>query len=166
MRKVKNGLILAMKGLLFIYLPIILSIYFIYKIIFKIDMGFAWDRILIYSFVLAISSILSYSENTKEEDVQDFKSLKNSITKGKWEIAEESENRLVVKPKFDFPFRLLINDKVEINYAKQKAIIKGPEYYLKRLVKDINETSKAWLRRTGTSILLLLFILLIFMPLL
>lgn len=50
MKKFKDGLILTMKGILFIYLPIIICTYFFYEVIFKIDLGFEWDRILILLF--------------------------------------------------------------------------------------------------------------------
>lgn len=166
MKRFKDGLILSVKGILFIYLPIILSIFFIYKIIFKSDMDFFWERILIFAFPIIFSTVLNYSENKIEEDVQNFNSLKNSITKDKWEIVEESENRLIVKPKFNFPLRLLIDDKVQIDYSEENATIKGPWYYINRMVKDINGSSNVWGRRIINLISLILLMVLISIPIL
>ncbi|MBK5242043.1 hypothetical protein [Clostridium sp.] len=134
MSKKQNLLSLAIKGVLYIYLPVILLLYIIYEVIFKIDMIFSWNIIIIYAVMIGILTARKYAQKTIEQDVEDFSSMKSSIIKGRWEIIEQNENRLIVKPTFDFPLRLLIDDNVEIDYSEKKAIIKGPWYYANIIV--------------------------------
>ena len=147
MRKRQNILILALKGIIYIYLPIILILFIIYRVILGIDMNLSWDRIIVYAIIIDIWIIRNYIHKSIEQDVKDLSSMKISIMKGRWEITKQGENSLLVKPKFDFPFRLFINNIVQINYSEQRAIIEGPWYYVSNLEKDIKSKSSIWIRR-------------------
>lgn len=83
MSKKQNFLYLAIKGVLFIYLPFILLLYIIYEVIFKIDMIFSWNIIIIYAVMVGILTARNYAQKTIEQDVEDFSSLKSSIIKGR-----------------------------------------------------------------------------------
>lgn len=138
MKKSKKNLILAIKGILSIYIPVIFLLLIIYQLILKKDMFFYWNGMIFHFFLVGLWTIRIYSEETIEKDIEDFNSVISLIKEGKWEIIEQDENKLIVKPQFDFIFRKLINDNVEINYSEQKATIKGPWYYANNMVKDIS----------------------------
>lgn len=161
MSKNQNLFALAIKGVLCIYLPVVLLLYIIYKVILNRAAIFDWERILIYVGIIAVWTIRNYIRRAIEQDIKDFSSLKSSIIKGGWDIIEQNENSLIVKPKFDFPFRLLINDKVQIDYARQKAIIEGPWYYVNNLAKDITGRSSIWTKRTTNIVAFILIIALV-----
>src|SRR5690606_18967529 len=102
-----------------------------------------------------------------EQDVEDFNSLKSSIIKGRWEIIEQNENRLIIKPKFDFPFRILFDGKVQIDYSDKKAIIKGPWNYANNIIKDINgKRSNIWAKRIASIVAFVLIIAMLSIPVL
>lgn len=161
MSKIKNLLALAIKGVLIIYLPVVLLLYIFYEVILKRDMIFSWIQILIYAVIIGISTARNYDKKTIEQDVEDFNSVKGSIIKGRWEIIEQNENRLIVRPKFDFPLRLLINSKVQIDYSEQKAIIEGPLNYANTIVNEINGKNSIRTRRITNIILIVLIIVLV-----
>ena len=167
MSKKQNFLTLAIKGVLFLYLPVIMLLYIIYEVIFKIDMIFPWYIIIIYAVMVGILTARNYAQKTIEQDVEDFSSVKSSIIKGRWKIIEQNENRLIVKPTFDFPQRLLIDDKVQIDYSDKKAIIIGPWYYANNIVKDINgRSSSIWKKRIASIVAFVLIIAMLSIPVL
>lgn len=161
MNKNKKLLALAIKGIFYIYLPVIVLLYIAYEIVLKRDMVFLWDRpfsYVVYVLIVGFWIVKDYEQKMIEQDAKDFSSLKSSIIEGKWEIIEQNENRLIIKPKFDFPFRLLIDDKVGIDWSEQKSIIKGPRYYVDNIVKDINGKPSIWRKKvTNITALIIIF---------
>lgn len=130
MKKRQNLLVLALKGIAYIYLPVILLLFVIYKVILGRDINLAFDRIIIYIVIVGMWSIRNYINKIVELDIKDFTSMKDSIIKGRWEITKQDTNSLLVKPKFDFPFRLFIDNTVKVDYSNQRASIEGPSFYV------------------------------------
>lgn len=166
MDKVQKTLVLAIKGVLCFYLPVILLLYIIYVVIFKIDMNFISYQTIVLGLASAISIASGYSQKTKEQDVESFTSLKNSIIEGPWDIIEEDENILMIEAKFDFPFRLLINNTVKVEYLDENIIIEGPGTYVDRLKKDIEGKTNILAKRITGIILYVLIIGLLSLPIL
>ena len=164
MKKITNNLVLAIKGIVYIYVPVIFLLFIIYEIILKRPMIFYSNRMLIFVFIVGIWSIRTYTQKTIEQDVKDFESLKNSIDEGRWEIVQQDDNSLIVKPRFDFPFSLLIHDKVQIDYSDKKAIISGPWYYAHNLVRDIDGRPSFWTRKAAKIIAFVIVIILVSIP--
>ncbi|NMA49227.1 MAG: DUF5050 domain-containing protein, partial [Tissierellia bacterium] len=106
----------------------------------------------------------SYTQKTIEQDVKDFESLKSSIDERRWEIVEQGENSLIVNPRFDFPFSLLIDDKVQIDYSDQKAIVSGPWYYAHNMVRDIDGRPSFWTKKAAKIVGLIIIIILLSIP--
>lgn len=164
MNKNKQLAALAAKGIIYIYLPAIGLLYIIYEVVLKKDMIFPWKTFFIYASLAAISTIRNYGQTKIEKEVKDFKSLKSSIIEGKWKIIQESENTLIVDPKFDFPFKFWINNKVEIDYSEKKAVITGPLYYVNNIVKDINGQPSTWGKKVTNIVALIIVLALVSIP--
>ena len=144
MNKFKDNLLLAIKGALFIYMPLVLVLFIFYNVILKTEIEFSLSKILFYSFIIGIGTISNYAHIKTEEKFLDISSLKNAIKNKSWETIEQKENSLIVKPKFDFPFRLVIDNKVEIKTSSDKIIVEGPSYYVKNMIRDINKRPSFW----------------------
>lgn len=166
MSKIQKNLNLAVKGILCFYLPVIVLIYIIYEVIFKIDMLLYWDTILMVGILVGLLTVRIYSRKRIEQDAEDFNSLNDSINEDRWEIIEQNENTLILKPRFDFPFRLLIDNTVKVDYAVQTANIEGPWNYAYKLKKDIGGKSNIWLNRTISIIGFVVIIFLVSVPIL
>ncbi|NMA49542.1 MAG: DUF5050 domain-containing protein, partial [Tissierellia bacterium] len=164
MKKYLDNLLLAIKGIVYIYVPVIFLLFIIYELILKRPMIFYSNRMLIFVFIVGIWTIRNYTQRTLEQDVEDFSSLKNSIDEGRWEIVEQDDNSLIVKPRFDFPFSLLIHDKVQIDYSDKKAIISGPWYYAHNLLRDIDGRPSFWTRKAAKIIAFVIVIILVSIP--
>lgn len=168
MKKAKNYLSLIIKGLLYIYVPVISLLFIINAFFLKINLANSIYRMsvfLIYSLLVSFLFAIHYSTKTIEKNIESFAQAKELIAKGKWQVLEESKNRLLVKPNFDFPFRLVIDSKVELEHLEEKTIIKGPRYYADNIIKDM-EKKPSFLGKHANSITrLLLIILLVSIPL-
>ena len=166
MSKIQEFLVLGIKGVLCIYLPVFLLLYIIYVVIFKIDVNFTSYTAIAFGFASAIPIASGYSQKTKEEDVESLSSLKRIIIDGRWEIIEEDENMLIIKPKFDFPFRLLIDNRVKIEYIDEEAIIEGPLAYVNKVIKDIKGKGNIWTKQIGRILWLVLMMGVVSLPIL
>lgn len=151
MKKIKNYAGLFIKGILYIYLPIIILLYIAYEFILKRDIVFSLERDLsyiVYIFLIGIWAVVTYRDKIVSRKTEDFASLKKLVAEGEWEIIEEDGSRLIVKPKFNFPFRLLIDDRVQIDYSEGKVTIRGPRYYVDNMVRDIDGRPSFWLKKS------------------
>lgn len=166
MIKKQNLLFLALKGAIYIYLPVILLLFIVYNFIFGRGLILSWDRISIYSAIIGVWTIKNYMYRTIEVDIEDFTDMEHSITKGRWKIIKKNENILLIKPAFDFPFRIFIDDTVIINYSDGKVFIEGSWYYVNNLIKDIKGKSSIWAKKITEITSLLLIILLVSLPVL
>ena len=164
MKKTIDNLILAIKGIVYIYLPVIFMLFIIYEVILKRPMIIFSGNTLIFVFIVGIWAIRNYTQNTVEQNIEDFISLKNSIDQGRWEILEQGDKKIIVKPRFDHPFSLLIDDKVQIDYSDQKVIISGPWYYTHNMVKDIDGRPSFWTRKAANIVGLIIVIVLVSIP--
>lgn len=157
MNKILNLLVLAVKGFICVYLPVILLLFITYEIILGKSMQLDWDRIILYAAIIGAGTIRNYMHISMEENVKSFEYLKTVIEKGRWELIEQGEHSLLIKPTFDFPFRIFIKNTVQIRYANKVAIIEGPWFYANALASDIRGKSGIWTKRaTGIGALLLI----------
>ncbi|MFA5576030.1 MAG: DUF5050 domain-containing protein [Tissierellaceae bacterium] len=166
MPKKQNLLLLAFKGAIYIYLPVILLLYIIYSFIPGRDLVLGWERILIYSAIIGLWTINNYKSKAIETDFDNINDIKQSITNKRWKIIEQKEDSLLIKPTFDFPFRLFIDSSVMIKYSKEGILIEGPWYYVNNLTKDIKGIGNIWTKKSTELIGLFLIILLVSLPVL
>ncbi|MCK9443473.1 MAG: DUF5050 domain-containing protein [Tissierellaceae bacterium] len=166
MIKRQNLLLLALKGIVYIYLPVIILIFIIYNLILGKGLILSWDRILIYSAIIGIWTIKNYINETRELDIKNFSDVEGIIIKGRWQIVEQSEKALSVKPKFDFLFRLFIDDTVKVKDSEGKLYVEGPRYYVNNLIREIKGTSNIWTKKATEITALVVVILLVLPPIL
>jgi hypothetical protein len=161
MKKKQNLIFLGLKGVFYIYLPVILLLSLFYYFVLERGFVLSWNMVLFYPIIIAISTISNYKNKTIELGIEDFTEMENYIKNKGWEILEKSEDGILIKPIFDFPFRMIIDAGLRIKYSKEKAIIDGPRYYVDNLVKDIKGKSSIWAKKTTSITALVITILLI-----
>lgn len=164
MNKKQNLISLAIKRLTFFSLPMVLLIYILNKLILRIEASFPWTSVIIYASVIGFTTMGNYRHKSMEEEINDFDYLKNLIKEGRWEILEEGENKLSLKPRFDFPYGLLSKETVEIQYWEHKASFEGARYYIENLKKDISGKGSMWTKRIASIAILILTFALISIP--
>ncbi|WP_442414011.1 hypothetical protein, partial [Mesonia sp.] len=69
--------------------------------------------------------------------VEGLNEFEREISQRRWEILLQERNKIIVRPKFDFPFNIILSDKVEIHYGNNKAEISGPGHYINEFVEEI-----------------------------
>lgn len=166
MREKNSMIILIGKRLLFFSVPLIAALYFFYEVIFGLDMSFSWMFASLYAAIIGLSTALNYRHIEVNESVESFERLEAQISKGRWDVVEKGENRLVLKPRFDFPYNKLSKDVVEVEYSNESVKMSGPHYYLDKLVKDIRGKGSIWTRRATSVITVLLILILVSIPIL
>lgn len=70
--KKQKPFLLTLKGVILIYLPIILSIHILYSFILEKDLVLYWTRVLIYSSIVGGSMIVNYKYKKMEKNLDDF----------------------------------------------------------------------------------------------
>lgn len=166
MIKKNNPFILALKGIFFVYVPFLLFIFILYRVIFDIDINYATDRIFIYAFITSLAAAINYKHKSREQDIEGFKCIENAITKGRWKVVEQGNNKLLIEPKSDFTFRLFIENKMQITYTEQKALIEGPKLYVDNFAGNLKGRSNLLAERIAVFIIIILLIVLISIPIL
>ncbi|MEG6521279.1 DUF5050 domain-containing protein [Desulfotomaculum sp. 1211_IL3151] len=163
MKKIQNILTLVIKGSIYIYLPVILLLFIICEVILGRDINLSWNGIILYAVSIGVWT-KNYIHRLVKEKVVDFEYLETILKKGRWKLLEQKENSLLIKPEFDFPFRMLIKDTVQIQYSDKTAIIEGPWYYVNALVNDIRGKSSIWTKGVTSIGAFVLVIVLVAIP--
>ena len=146
--KLPDNLIgLALKRLLFFTMPIVLFLYGLYVIILGYEMDNLWRILVPYLVIVTMATISSYREKTREEDLEDKDWLEKLKENSRWGVVESAENKLVLKPRFDFPYNVLSKETVIIKYSDDKVKLEGPRYYVDQLAKDLKGKTSKWMRR-------------------
>lgn len=169
--KKQNLFILGLKGIFFIYLPLMLLVFSIYYFTFEKKFSLSWDvlvlrPILFFALLAALIIIMSYRVKTKEVDVTDFAKMENYIRKGRWKIVDKNDDGLIVKPTFDFPLRMIIDDTVTIKYSEEKVFIEGALVYVNNIVKEIKGKSSIWTRKITRLVVFILIVIVVSLPIL
>ena len=163
--KLPNNLIgLAIKRLLFFTLPIVLFLYILYEIVLGYEMENLWRTLIPYLAIVTIATIGSYTSKVREEVLEDTYWLEKLQKNTRWNIVENVENKLTLKPRFDFPYNILSKEKITLGYSDGKATIEGPRYYVDQLDKDLKGKTSKWIRRISSFGAFILVIIILSIP--
>lgn len=147
MEKLKNELNIAIRGIVFIFIPITAMVYVLYGLVFKTELN-------IFTFELAASLILflnwmtdKYKQNEIEIQLENLRELEDVIQEGKWELMDRRQDKLLIRPSFDFPFSLVVPDQITIHYTYRRATIEGPNHYISLLGEHFKGDQTGWSRK-------------------
>jgi len=152
MKTTKNWLDIALRGIVFIYLPVAVLFYGSYRSIFNMDPGIHWLFILLYLFVFLRWLIDKYRYQTIDLEVQSFDDLDRLIEQGRFEVIDKNRTELTVRPTFDVPFNLILNDRITLSRSNDEVIIEGPRHYVTILDKNIRGEESFWTRKSVGSL--------------
>lgn len=144
--KILNYLNLLMRSALFLYLPVVLLLSLLYQVVFGAAMRFDWLTSL-GSLGVVVSWMYSrYKHSLEEEQLSDVNHLERTLNQNRWEIIDRRRDTIIVRPTFDLPFSLIIDDRVKIHYKEDTATINGALHYVTTLSETIREGSpiKKW----------------------
>ncbi|WP_225744841.1 hypothetical protein [Marinilactibacillus sp. Marseille-P9653] len=147
MEKLKNELNIAIRGIVFIFIPVTALIYVLYGLVFKTELN-------IFTFELAASLFLfsnwmtdKYKQNKIEIQLENLRELEDVIQEGKWELLDRRQDQLLIRPSFDYPFSLVIPDQITIHYTYKRATIEGPNHYISLLSEHFKGDQTVWSRK-------------------
>lgn len=139
MKKYLNWVNIALRGTVLQFLPGLLIFYLFYKVIFDVEMDIYWLTILMALVTFIYDLIKKYQHETTEERLQALDEIERIISKKRWEVLLHDRTKLVVRPKFDFPFNFMLSDQVEVFLASSRVKIVGPRLYIEEFSKEIRE---------------------------
>lgn len=137
MKKYLNWINIALRGTVLLFLPGLLIFYLFYKVIFDVEMDIYWLTILMALVTFIYDLIKKYKHETTEERLQTLDETERIISKKRWEVLLHDRTKLVVRPKFDFPFNFMLSDQVEVFLASRRVKIAGPRLYIEEFSKEI-----------------------------
>ncbi|MFO8070119.1 MAG: DUF5050 domain-containing protein [Alkalibacterium sp.] len=146
MNKIGNWISLGLRSILFLYIPTVSLVLVLYQIVFGTSMNLHWSFTLLYLGLLVQWMHEKFQHQSLEEEIDGQSHLERTLSENGWEIIDRRRDTLTVRPTFDVPFNLVINDKVEIHYTDQTAKIEGPLHYVTALSKAIKgePVKKKW----------------------
>ncbi|WP_423188407.1 DUF5050 domain-containing protein [Alkalibacterium sp. f15] len=165
MKTLKNWLYIALRGTVFVYLPVALLLYGSYRAVFNINPGVQWAFIVFYLLFFLRWLIAKYRHQSIEEEVQSFDGLDKLIEQGRWKVTDKSENEMTVRPTFDVPLNRVVNDRIVLHYVTDKVTIEGPKHYITILDKNIRGEESLWTRKSVSSLKFILIAVIGLMPL-
>lgn len=151
---------------LFIYLPVVVLILLLHRLIFGASMGIGWGLIVFYWILFAVWMNARYSRKMQHEDVSELDTVEGRLDTDRWKITEREADLIRLKPEFDRLFSLSIDDQVVIYYSEDKVRIEGPAYYLRRLSDDIRGISGKQGQKVRTVLTVLVIAGVLLIPLL
>ncbi|MCC5895470.1 MAG: DUF5050 domain-containing protein [Alkalibacterium sp.] len=158
-----NFLSIAARVTLFIYLPSVLILQVIYQAVIGFPMQFNWVTQLTYLAVFQSWVYTRYKYGIQFEDIKVKAELEQILATERWEEIDRVGNVLTLRPTFDFPLNLAINDRVTIEFQDQKIKLTGPVKYVTALGRSIHNTPRdkmITLRSAGRAIAFIFFIML------
>ena len=152
MKTTKNWLDIALRGTVFVYIPIAVLLYGSYRSIFSMNPGIHWLFIVLYLFVFLRWLIDKYRHQSIEEELQSFEGLDRLIERGRFEVLDKRQTEMRVRPTFDVPFNFILNDRIVLYYSNNTVRIEGPKHYIKILTKNILGEDSLWTRKSVSSL--------------
>jgi len=165
MNNVKLYIKSAVKVLISFSIPLFLLILF-YGIV--LGFNFNWSYILYYAPIFALASAHHYMPSTlisKEKISNDSSAiLKSKLKSAPWEIVDETENTIILRPKFDRPHTWIWREQVLLDLSGYRVSIVGAKAYTKRLQALVESKKTLWDRSIFRVFFSLLLILLLLFP--
>ncbi|WP_208560466.1 DUF5050 domain-containing protein [Marinilactibacillus kalidii] len=163
MKIVKNWIDIALRGTLLILVPGFLIVYVLYQFLFDVSLDVYWFVLFIVWVVYTKCLIDTYHVDSKCEIIQSFDGIEKLLVQENWELLDKSTTQLIVRPRFGFPYNLVLNDKVTVTYRSGQVRVEGPLEYINIFLKEIRgdekvEQEKKW-KSSSVVLSLLIFLL-------
>lgn len=165
-RKYWNWLDIALRGTLFLFLPGFLFIYIFYQVLFNVELNLYWLTILIAWSGVVKWMIEKYEHRSLNEPIPTFDGVERLLTVENWEILNRTPSSIIIRPTFDFPFNILLNDKVTVQYTSNRLIVEGPIQYLNVFLQEIRGDQKIEKKKNITVSNVILTVFLVSLPIL
>lgn len=133
----KNWFYIALRGTLFIYAPVLFTVYALHYVIFRNALIIHWVFIILSLLIFLRWIIATYKHQAIEETLHTFNGLDKMIDQDRWEICDQSQTEMVVKPTFDVPFSWVLNSKLQLTYAYGVVRMEGPDFYVRALAETV-----------------------------
>jgi len=163
MNKMKPYAKAAMKLLSTFAIPIAL-LFLVYKTVFDIPVN--WRFAIYFLPIFSAASSRHYVPSVIETGIkasEDFiAGFKNKLESSLWEIVKESEETIVLRPKFDILYNRLWREHVSVDMSGGRVRLFGAKAYIKRLKALIDGKRTLWERigvRIAAYIVLIIMLL-------
>jgi len=147
---------------------IIIGIFILYEYIFNMNLDWAFKHIFII-IILSFISAHHYRQTEVELNIKEnrlFQSLKEKLNHSPWTIISETNERMILQPKFDRPYSWLYKEKVSISIEENIVKLKGAKLYVDKIESIISKENtkwdKNWFKYLGNCVI----VLIIFLPVL
>lgn len=108
--------------------------------IFELDIN--WKTIVIFSLVFGVFSANRYKKMKIQIPIEDKASfsifLRNYLECTGLKIISENNDVFIVKPKFNWTYRWISNERIILTVEENQAILTGPSHYVEKIKILIN----------------------------
>lgn len=160
MEKFRDWIDIGLRATIGYLIPISFILYVILEVTFNIELYNLFEKSFIL-FLIALSSYLvplikRYQYHKAGIYLPTFEGVKKTLNENRWEVLVLHNNEMIVRPRFDFPNRIVLNSKISAEYRQDRLEFAGPYYYVDQLITDLGgDTSdrdkkkeKGWYKST------------------
>ncbi|TVP90001.1 DUF5050 domain-containing protein [Alkalibacterium sp.] len=141
---------LLLRSLLFLLLPAYIVLNGLYYLMFGHIMNLEWVTLVSYVILIGTLMYKRYKPISQEERLDDYSFLNRYLQSGRWEILQDNHSYTTIRPAFDTPLNLVVDDKVTIEKNRNLVRISGPQLYVTDLFKHLHnsddEKNTAWFK--------------------
>ena len=141
MEKFRDWIDIGLRATIGYLIPIFFILYVILEVTFNIELYNLFEKSFIL-FLIALSSYLvpvikRYQYHKVGIYLPAFKGVKKTLDENRWEVLVLHNNEIIVRPRFDFPNRIVFNSEISAEYKQDRLEFAGPFYYVDQLITDL-----------------------------
>lgn len=148
--KISKTIELLLRSLLFILIPAYIVLNSLYYLVFGHVMNLEWVTLVSYVFLIGTLMYKRYKPISQEKRLENYSYLKRYLQSYRWKILQDNHSYTIIRPAFDNPLNLVIDDKVTIEKNRDLVRISGPQFYVTDIFKHLhtseNEKQTNWFK--------------------
>ncbi|MCC5890512.1 MAG: hypothetical protein JJU01_08070, partial [Alkalibacterium sp.] len=141
---------LMLRSVLFLILPAYILLNGLFYLVFGHLMTIEWTTIISYLILVGTIMYKRYKPISQEERLEDGAVLKNCLQSHRWETLQDNHSYAIIRPSFDAPLNLVVDDRVTIEKNGSDITVSGPQFYVTEIFKTLHNTEKdqsfAWFK--------------------
>lgn len=101
-----------------------------------------WTTIASYLVLVGTVMYKRYKPISQEERLEDSTMLTHLLQSHRWETLQDNHSYTIIRPSFDAPLNLVVDDRVTVEKNGAYVKVSGPQFYVTEIFKTLHESDK------------------------
>lgn len=125
---------------MFLLIPAYIVLNGLFYLVFSYFPNIEWLTIVSYIILIGTIMYKRYKPISQEEQMADYSVLSYYLQSNRWEILQDNHSYTIIRPIFDTPLNLIIDNKVTIEKNRNSVQISGPQLYVTDIFKYLHNS--------------------------